>query len=132
MKEDLLISQHSLLGRMMWSPCCGGMFLMKSSLDYALKKHLRWDYILLRKRVLEQWTKIPEKSRESFWKAINIIFFKYLWTAVLIAIPMSIITNFTLSECVIIWWSGLPVIEHYYAHFKEGWKDSLMPDEPLR
>ena len=93
-----------------------------------LREKLRKKYIILRKSTLTQWTKISEERRKQFISFFNSSF-NYLQNAVLIAVPLSLLTRFSYIQSMIIIWFSLPFIEHYYVWFREKWKDDLLEKE---
>ena len=104
------------------------IFSFLSSPRRRLKVWLWERYVLTRKFVLAQWTKIPEKSRAVFWKALGESL-NYLANALLISVPVSVLTGFSYWKSVLCTWIILPFVEHYYVWFHEGWKGKPEDEE---
>ena len=99
------------------------MKLRKFNDKYRSK--LKQVYVVLRKKFLEKWTRIPEGSRKKFFSFLNISF-NFLQNALLLAVPVTLLTTVSYLESVIIIWIILPFLEHYYVWLREEWKDELV------
>jgi len=82
----------------------------------------------IRKKFLFYWTKIHEDHRKQFWRFVK-TGTEFLFNAVLLAVPFSILTRYTYFQMVLCVWFSLPFIEHYYVFFMEKWKDHLLERE---
>lgn len=86
-------------------------------------------YIAVRKRFLFRWTKIPEKSRKTFFSFLDVSF-NYFQNALFIAVPITIIVNlfidFPYWKALICVWFSIPFFEHYYIWLREKWKDEVV------
>lgn len=84
--------------------------------------------VLLRKKILQIITLIPEITRETIIERADTTF-NYLQNSSLLSIPLSITlfwNDWTIKKYLLIvlsLWVLLPFIEHYYWWFREGWKE---------
>ncbi len=97
------------------------------ALSMKVRLFMRNRYIAVRKKFLDKWTRIPEKSRIKFISTLSIVL-NYLVNALLLAVPISLLTTVSYPKTVICIWFSLPFIEHYYVWFRENWKDNLIKD----
>ena len=89
------------------------------------RSKLKQVYIVLRKKFLAKWTRIPEESRDKFFSFLNISF-NFLQNAMLISIPIRLIFPVSYWKSVICVLVILPFFEHYYVWLREEWKDNLV------
>ena len=86
-----------------------------------LKQNMLNRYIEVRKKFLKRWTKISEKNRKKFFISLSSAI-NFFLTALLLTVPITLLTTVSPWKTVISLWFFLPFMEHYYIWFRETWK----------
>ena len=93
-------------------------YLYKETFADKVKYKFKKRFVKGKSRLLKYWTKIPKEFREQFWIFLSEVI-NYLWNGVLLAIPISILTEYPYIKCVICVTVVLAFIEHYWIWFWE-------------